>query len=603
MDFFDQQDQARKATRRLAWLFLLSLFVLAVLMNAGFFFLGYLYYPHFTLHNYIMSPVCFWTTLAALLMFASGSVRRFHQLKHNNLAVAELVNATEIDLTTAASDEKQLINVVEEMAVASGMPPPRLFVMREEYAINAFVAGHIPNHIMVVTQGTIEKLNRNELQGMIGHEFAHLANGDAILNVRMLAWLAGLLSVGRIGKYLIDLANVDHENGSGVFLDPRQNRSNGVIAPIFMAGIVLYLAGFAGLFLGRLIKAAISRQREALADAGSRQFTRSPDGLAGALIKIKHHGSVLSSRFAEDVSHMCFGNGITTPFAKWLATHPDIDTRLRNIDPTWIARARVRKQKLDSKPTQSRLPTSGNLGYAESLISMMPESLMQQIHTPNGALLVTYALLMDVSQQKFLPAIDGVERGKLPSLAEKIAALGSRTRLPLIDLVVPALMRLSIDDKRTLLNNIDWLIKADGQVTLTEFLLREAVRQRLITRSEVPMDVTRMERLAPQVQLLLSTLIYTSASDANEQQQLFKQFAAPLLPPGRQLLPLQRCALQPLVNALKELNRLTPLNKKSLLFCCADIIVADRKIQVEEAELLRLVCILLDSPIPPLNLP
>lgn len=610
MDFFDQQEQARKATRRLAGFFLLSLLVLAILMNLGFYLAGYFYlhdYPHqsWTLQNYIRSPVCFWVTLAAIVMFASGSIRRFHQLRRNDTAVAELVNATEIDMNTAASDEKQLINVVEEMAVASGMPPPRLFVMRNENAINAFVAGRIPHHIMVVTQGSLDHLTRDELQGIIGHEFSHLANGDAILNVRMMAWLAGLLSVGRMGRALID-ASTTSSLAQGGWFSRTDQRRNSVIAPLFLAGLVLYVAGFAGLFLGRLIKAAISRQREALADACSRQFTRSPSGLAGALIKIKHHGSLLQHRFAEDISHMCFGNGIRTPFARLLATHPDIDTRLRNIDPTWLARARVRGRKLkqssNNHPGNKPVTAVSNPGYAHTLIDMMPASILQQVHQPDGAMLVIYAILMNVSQQKFMPAISEQQRGRLPSLVEQITALGSRTRLPLIDLAAPALLKLDDTQKKQLLQNIDWLIKADGQITLSEYLLREVVRQRLLPLPATSMTVSRLERLAPQAQLLLSALIHTSAQDAEEQQRLFKQFVAPLLPPGRQLLPLQRCALKPLVAALGELNRLTPLVKRLLLDCCADIILADQKIQVEEAELLRLVCILLDSPIPPLSL-
>jgi hypothetical protein len=244
--------------------------------------------------------------------------------------------------------------------------------------------------------------------------------------------------------------------------------------------------------------------------------------------------------------------------------------------------------------------SSAHLGYAHSLVEGIPAALSQQLHDPTGACLVIYALLMNVSQQKLLPAINADERSRLPTLAEQINALGSRTRLPLIDLSLPALQRLDTEQKRQLLANIDWLIKADGQVTLAEFLVRELVRRRMQQEPPTKVNATRLEQLAPQVQLLLSMLIHVSTRNLAEQQQLFASLARPLLPAGRQLLPIEKCSLKSLASALDQLRGLTPLLKKPLLDTCADIILADRKVQVEEVELLRLVCLLMDCPIPPL---
>lgn len=613
MNFFDQQQDARRATRLLAWLFILALVILVLLVNFGVFSLWWLValrveslqegFNAFV--YYLSSSTCLVVSVVTLAVFASGSIRRSAQLRHNSTALASLVNATEVTYSMAASDEKQLINVVEEMAVAAGTPPPRLFVMRNETAINAFVTGIAPQQLLVVTQGALDALSRDELQGMIGHEFSHLLNGDTRLNLRMLILLAGLLSVGRLGLYLIALGRPERQLQSRIDFQRRiggdvyDNNSNGLF---ILVGVVLVVAGYVGLFIGRMIKAAITRQREALADASAQQFTRNPAGLAGALIKIKNGpGSLLNHALAEDINHMCFGDGVRIHLRQLLATHPDIDTRLKEIDPSWIARARARERQQDNaSATIGNPPDTRQLGYAQSLITSLPPALSQALHDANGACLVIYALLMDVSQQKFLPAVKPEDKQKLPALVEQITQLGSRTRLPLLDLALPALQRLEKNQLKQLLDNIDWLIKADGQVSLFEYLLRQLVRQRLLPTKASTVLYTRLDQLAGSVQLLLSMLIHHASHAAAAQQELFQRFASPLLPAGRQLLPLEKCSLKTLTQAMQQLRQLSPLLQKPLLDTCADIILVDAKVQVEEMELLRLVCLLLDCAMPPL---
>lgn len=613
MNFFDQQAQARRTSRRLLWLFSLSLVLLVVLVNLGFFLLwqwsAFRYgggHGKAVVLAYLHSYFCLAVSIATLVAFAAGSVKRYLQLQRSPTALADLVGATEITPTTAASDEKQLINICEEMAVAAGLPMPRLFVMRNEPGINAFVTGIYPEQLLVVTQGALDQLDRDELQGVIGHEFSHLFNGDTLLNMRMLVVLAGLLSVSRIGRYLIatSLPRKDLESRRQFrkqlgIEDSNRTRNNASL--LFIVGVILFLAGYAGLFFGRLIKAAVSRQREALADASAIQFTRHPEGLAGALIKIRNgQTTLLNHRFAEDINHMCFGDAVVIRWRRLLATHPDIDTRLTNIDPSWLARARVRERRQQEKPDQPTV-SSPALGYAQSLVASIPEALMQQLHTPDGASLVIYALLMNVGYQRFLPAVAEADKHRLPLLAEQIDQLGSRIRLPLADLALPALQRLDEPSHKRLLDNVDWLIKSDGQVTLFEFLLRQLVRERLLPRPAEKTSYSRLETLAGQIQLLLSMLIHQASQEPAVQQTLFRRFATSLLPPGRVLLPLEKCSLVALAHALKEIRRLSPLQKKSLLDCCADIVMADQLVQVGEAELLRLVSTLIDCPMPPLT--
>lgn len=602
MDFFDQQATAKRATFLLIPLFILALMVLVILVNLGVLGLWHvlsfmlvidringvtLTAPSFA--DYWSSTTCLITSIMTVLVLTGGSVRRAMQLRKSNMAVAELVDAAEITHATATSEEKQLSNVAAEIAVAAGTPVPRLFVMREEKAINAFVTGLPPQQLLVVTQGALDHLNRDELQGVIGHEFSHLLNGDIRLNLRMMALLAGLLGIGQLGQYLLNTKQLSRP------YDDDRERSSPVV------GIVLITAGYAGLFIARLIKAAVSRQRESLADASSRQFTRS-EGLANALVKIKNGaGAQLSHPHAEDINHMCFGDAITVRFQRLLATHPDLDDRLRQIDPSWVARARARKRQ---KQRQSQEKETGfpdnktHLDYAKGLLANIPDTLRQRLHSPDSACLVVYGLLADVEQPSQLPAISQDDKLVLSFLVEQVDNLGNRYRLPLIELALPALQQLDGNSRNRFLTNIDWLIKADNQVSLFEYLLRELVHYHLKPERLDKIRYTRLTQVASQTQLLLSSLIYTATGDNGQQQKLFKQHAASLLPPGRQLLPLRECALKPLAEALHQLRELSPLLKKPLVQSCTDVVLADNKAEIKEIELLRLVCVLIDSPMP-----
>jgi len=311
MDFFERQDKARKKTKLLVFYFILAVaaLIVAVYFAALLIFSGVQAQQH---RNFGESPqFALWNpqlflgvaggVLAVVLI---GSGYKTVALAQGGSAVSEMMGARLVSPNTNDPDERKLLNVVEEMAIASGVPVPHVYVMDEEDGINAFAAGHKPGDATItVTRGCVKILSRDELQGVIGHEFSHILNGDMRLNLRLMGIIFGILCLAIIGRVLLQTARVGGR-GRG------QN-------PLPLLGLLLLVIGYIGVFFGRLIQAAVSRQREFLADASSVQFTRNPGGITGALKKIGglgETGSRLSHAHAEELSHMFFGNGVSEPF-------------------------------------------------------------------------------------------------------------------------------------------------------------------------------------------------------------------------------------------------------------------------------------------------
>lgn len=340
MDFFEHQANARRQTGRLIVYFLAAVGFTVLAVNGCLFALG-------RWMNISMQGSAFWHTwspqavLATLLIISVGSLREYLVLRGGGIALAESMGARRLDFATTELAERQFLNVVAEMSIASGVPAPTLFVLDDETGINAFVAGlNLDQTVMVVTGGALAQFNRDELQAVVGHEFSHILNGDMRLNVRLLALLAGILAIGQVGGFLIRISFDTRRRRSRRDSD---SRKGGVAPQLAVLGVAMWLVGYIGLFFGRLIKAAISRQREFLADASSVQFTRNPDGLASALLKIRDQHSWLSGLYAETMSHMCIAESLD--FSSWLATHPPLEERVATLGKHYLVRDRVRQRE------------------------------------------------------------------------------------------------------------------------------------------------------------------------------------------------------------------------------------------------------------------
>jgi Zn-dependent protease with chaperone function len=456
MDFFDHQEKARKKTGMLVFLFLIAVILIIVCVylavTAAIFFLSNKKgMPTIAFNPY--DPLMFaYIAGATILLVSLGSFYKMAQLGKGGEKVAELLGGQKVHPNTTDPDERKLLNVVEEMAIASGITVPQVYIMPNEHNINAFAAGFSPSSAVIgVTDGAIRTLSRDELQGVIAHEFSHIINGDMRLNIRLIGVLHGILLIGITGSVLMRIMFY-----SGAGHRRRRSRSgkndSGGAALVMMAlGVALMVIGFIGVFFGKLIKAAVSRQREFLADSSAVQFTRNPDGLSGALKKIGglSGGSKLSTSHAEEASHLFFGNALSINFLSGLlSTHPDLSKRIKAINPGWDGKYPVVDQSLTKRPAKYKvhkkyttpittkgkgmipgmpglpgmpgipgMPGGQVSGFAAgagtvSSIPFMPHKIMQQIGTISPAQIIHAAALISAIPQDIRQLLRETEGAK-----------------------------------------------------------------------------------------------------------------------------------------------------------------------------------------------
>lgn len=643
MDFFEHQDNAKKKTKLLVGYFAIavaciiaSIYLASLLIFYG---TGSRQQPGAIAPELVLwDPKLFlYVALGTLGVVAIGSLYKTAVLAKGGSAVAELLGGRLVAPNTTHPDERRLRNVIEEMAIAAGVPVPKVYVLDNEQGINAFAAGHAPGDAAIgVTVGCMTLLNRDELQGIIGHEFSHVLNGDMRLNLRLMGVLFGILCLAVIGRILL------YSRG----------RSSGGNNPLMLLGLTLIVIGAIGVFFGRLIQAALSRQRESLADASSVQFTRNPAGLSVALQKIGGVGSRIDSPHAAEASHMFFGNGGGKAFFRMLATHPPLDERIRAIDPSWdgtfrragvevVESVETASSQKSVAPSRSPIPTipgvrdgddrfatnavlmgavlpslgkptAQQLRYAEELRDAFSETLRYAAREPLDAAALLYAMLL--STDDVLRAKQLAELGKraTPGVGEKTAALwpevapiASRARLPLVNLALPALRHLRPDEFEHFSQTLQWLIASDDQMSIFEFVLQKIVRRHLAALSRdtqpTPIQYHTLKPLAGDCAVVLSTLANVSSSNAGEVERAFSNGAPHLRvrADGLPLLPREACGLEQLDIALDRLALAAPQLKRNVLEACVQVVSADALIQEREAELLRAIAETLDCPIPP----
>jgi Zn-dependent protease with chaperone function len=654
MDFFARQDQARRNTKLLVVYFALAVIAIVVMCYiAGLVIFTGAQARH---HRFEDQPIQFavWNPqlfagvlIGVLGIIIGGSTYKTAQLAGGGSCVAETLGGRPVESNTSDPNERKLLNVVEEMAIASGVPMPKVYVLDAEPGINAFAAGHTPSDAAIgVTRGCITTLKRDELQGVIGHEFSHILNGDMRLNLRLLGVIFGILCLATIGRILLNT------RGGG------RERNNAL--PLF--GLAMLVLGGIGVFFGRLIQAAVSRQREFLADASSLQFTRNPAGLSGALQKIGgcEFGSRLESEHAADVAHLFFGNGVGTPFLDFFATHPPIPERIRAIDPSWdgnfpplgeqqialVERAAISDLKSSRSPvpeilnqvgavlggaviagsatkpppiirSNTVLPNLGNptplhLRYAEQLHAAISESVRLSARDPLAATSLIYALLLSPDAATRAAQLTGLAQrlppevhAKTVALFPEVSAIGSTTRLPLVNIALPALRQLSAAEFAQFSDTLQWLIESDRQVELFEFVLQKIIRRHLTsqfgaTRRAV-IQYYSIKPLVPDCAVILSALAHVGSDDDAQNQSAFEKGAPYLRCPdaAAECLSAEQCGLDKIDAALDCLDQAAPQIKKNLIEACVQTVGADGVIQPAEAELLRAVADTLDCPIPP----
>lgn len=648
MDFFEHQELARKKTRLLVVYFILAVagIILSIygVMVAGGLFLEddtgartvSLWRPELLLY----------AALGSGTVIALGTGYKTLQLNAGGSVVAMELGGRLLDRNTTDYEERRLLNVVEEMAIASGVPVPDVYIMDNEMGINAFAAGKTPSDAVIgVTRGTIRLLNRDELQGVMAHEFSHILNGDMRLNMRLIGLLFGILFIAMIGQIML----------RSVMYTPRsRNKDSGKGVLVVLAlGLTLIVIGYVGLFFAKLIKAAISRQREFLADASAVQFTRNPDGIAGALKKIGglSQGSTVTSPKAEEASHMFFGDAFEHKVMNLnsFATHPPLAVRIKKIEPRWdekfpevelpdISQHAEESSSADRRGSQavpppfsaqaalvsglasaSNLPKIGQPGaneiaYSHRLLSEIPQESLEAIRSGAGAQAIIFALLLgqdDELRATELELLRGlVDYETLQHVMDfygKIGDLGSSKKIALIDLTIPSLRRLSPPEYERFQNVTARLMESDGQIDLFEFTLQKIIHRHLnlyFNRVRSPkIRYRRSAKLQRETAVLLSTLAGLGSRNTEEAQEAFRQgmepFETEFGSPLPQLLDASECGLAQIDEALDHFDAATPLVKKRLLDACGKTVMADQQVTNDEAELLRAIADTIGCPIPP----
>jgi Zn-dependent protease with chaperone function len=367
MNFFEHQAQAHKESKKLLFLFVLAVICIVIAVN-GTLALVWTWFMHDSHGNIREYPYYFFQTNTALiiLFIGGGTLIEMMRLRDGGDAVAQMAGGRLVQPNSRDKLERRLLNIVEEMSLASGIACPLVYVMDKEDAINAFAAGYQQNEAVVaVTRGTLTRLNRDELQGVIGHEFSHILNGDMRMNIKLIGVLFGIQMLSEFGRYLIDGA-VKIGGGSG-------EKSNSLKTFLFVSGFVFFVIGYIGVFFGRLIKSAVSRQREFLADASAVQFTRNLDGIGGALRKIagltivNQCGSRIHNIHAEQFSHMFLGAAKSQLLSGFFATHPPIEKRLLKLYGRKIEILNADELSVEEDPRDCILGVSGFEELAPSL--------------------------------------------------------------------------------------------------------------------------------------------------------------------------------------------------------------------------------------------
>ena len=601
MNFFEHQAAARRSSRMMLFLFVLA--VIAVVCAVDF-VLG-LVYRWST--NELPPPSLYAggavVTAAVILLVSLFNIAR---LSEGGVAVARMVGARRILPDTAEPLERRLRNVVEEMAIASGVRVPEVYVMDEERGINAFAAGwDVSNSVLAVTRGALETLTRDELQGVVAHEFSHILNGDMRLNVRMLGVLAGIVFLASIGEVLM--------RGT------RDSRG------FFVGGVALFIIGYVGLFFARLIKSALARQREFLADASSVQFTRNPEGIAGALDRIRasQAGTLVANRYAEEMSHMFFGAAVRVRLGGLFDTHPPLEERIRRVHPSFRSEAYREKREppqefkgrrgSDLSADWLRTPAESaalvgsveprHVEFAARLLAFFPERLRARLRSADTAGAVLLALLLaepEEARELQLRNIAPPLAARAREAASLVRGLGAHLHLPLIDLALPALKSAPEPARRELLDALQAVVNADRRVSLHELVVLSLLRDHLVPPPKVAENRRIAELRAEAATVLVLVAHAGTRVDATGEREAALQAALAAGAKAMGIAPEAELNLYAIDRALDALRALAPMQKSTLVKGLFAAVTHDGKIRLAEAELMRLVGAVLDCPLPPL---
>ena len=626
MNFFHNQDIARRKTKYLVILYLIAVIALICFANIVIAFCLLSMGSSSLTHNFFSWERFGLVGLGVTATIVCAIVYKWISIGDGGKSVAESLGGSRISPDSSRSDQRRILNVVEEMALASGMPVPPVYLMADERGINAFAAGKtVADGVIGITQGTLDQLNREQLQGVIGHEFSHILNGDMRLNMRLIALLNGIVFIGGTGHFLL--------RGSGFTMGSHSNRrfSGGRLS---LLGIGMVFIGWLGTFFGGLIKAAINRQREYLADASAVQFTRNPTGIANALKIIGGYspGSRVLSAGACETSHMFIGNALSS-FETIFNTHPPLEKRIAKLEPDWdgqmIARKVVQtasdKTEAVSDSRKKRIATAAILtgalggglstGKVEPLpaLNQLPPEIVQSIKEPFAAMALIYALLLDKDQavKERQIAILKSKGAKgvwelTTKFAEILTKMNPALRFILVEKSMPALKCFSRGQYTSFMKILLLLIKEDKRVDLFEWCLLQVIKHYLGAEfgdnKASEQKYKTINEVADEFNLILSTIVYHSDMDRDIMVRAYTRGVNSVGLYNASLLDRQQCSMKKFTLAVSKLANCYPLLKLRILKGLLACIEFDGIITADEREMVTTIAAVMDSPMPRINL-
>ncbi len=622
-NFFEQQDVARKNTRWLIFLFVLAVLSLITLTNLFLFLFPWEWRAiAFTESGANRDFVCLmdercsiwqqidWMQVVVVSSFITGVIAlvclfKWLQIRKGGRAIAKMMGGTLVQADSKDFKEQRLLNVVEEMALASNMPVPAVYVLKEEQGINAFAAGFSSRDAVVaVTQGALDNFSRDQLQGVVAHEFSHILNGDMRLNMKLIAVLFGIMFITEMGWIFI----------RGSRLGSRK-RNEG---PILFLGLGLIILGYLGTFFGNLIKAAVSRQREFLADASAVQFTRNPSGIADALKVIggSYGGSQISNEHGSEISHLFFGEGLSR-VAAIFATHPPLVDRIKRIQPNWdgyflkpevAQRAANQISQDDIKDNQQQAKRFAAVAVAASMtMDEMVEPramMMQKLSEPLTAASILLCLLYDKNdeqQQKHIASL----ANKWPELHKNFQENAwmnwqRQDFLPVVNRAVSGLRSLSNEQYQELKRFMLLLIQSNGKIELYEWALFQLVRSSLDSyfsdKTFERQKYRRMEAIEKDVKLVVAMMIQSSSADEAMRLEAWRKACQVAGIEAETDLP--TVAIADFGRSVNRLALAFPLLKPRIIKALIEAAKADGIIEDIEKQSIMAISAAIDAPLP-----
>lgn len=634
MNFFEHQKKARQHSFYLVVLFVLA--VLTLIFVTLLFLMGlYATSMDISIDDFLLNPFAYIETtiilkiaLVIIAVVAVGSIYKYISFSSGGKNVAISLGGNRLNYNNATAKERVLLNVVEEMAIASGISVPTVYILEED-AINAFAAGMtFDDTVIGVTRGTIEKLNRNELQGVIAHEFSHIFNGDMRLNLQLAAVLHGILLIGLIGRIILRSMS----RSSTAIRSSSSKKGNGGLY-ILVLGAGLFVIGYAGTFFGSLIKANVSRKREYLADATAVQYTRYPEGISGALKKIAHYSSRLQAPSAEVYSHLYFAEGTSSFFSTLMATHPPLQERIKKIEPWWNGKipdyskvqsddqGQVKNEQKEAEKDKKQhilqgtiVATMMNVGelkeeaveQAQIDIKSLDSKILERLNDPLGAQAVILSLFYDAMYKKELFEVLQKENRHLllefaNVIRERHIALNEQSIL-IVSMGLNALKSLSVEQYQHFKTIIEIFINIDNKVSLFEWSLQYIIQRPLeihLGLRKVPKSGhTHLGALKNELETLFSMLAQAQYDDEIEAKEAFDKTKKAIYAGAFQYCPREQISHDLFIKSIQAIEAAKPAIAERIFEGVLYIVNIDGDVSADENIFVHAIAQLMQVPLP-----